>query len=120
MRKISIGILFAGFLLPVISLCQGIKFEHPENWQSLLAKAKTEGKAIFIDCYTTWCAPCKKMDTEVYIDSAVGAFVNTHYISIKLQMDTTKDDSDWIQKWANTANDLKKSMGLLPFQLTYS
>ena len=31
------------------------------TWQEAKDKARAEGKGIFVDVYTTWCAPCKKM-----------------------------------------------------------
>ena len=36
------------------------------------AKAKAENKLIFIDCYTQWCGPCKKMSKEVFPQASVG------------------------------------------------
>ena len=38
----------------------GIRFEEKATWQQILDKAKKENKFILVDCYTTWCGPCKK------------------------------------------------------------
>ncbi len=59
MRKILMGIVLIGIFSPFISVGQGINFENLESWSSLLFKAKSEGKILFVDCYTTWCAPCE-------------------------------------------------------------
>ena len=99
MKKIKIiiySLLFIG-VLPIKSFAQGIRFENGLSWQQLLVKAKNENKYIFIDCYATWCVPCKQMDNEVYPDSALGKFINSLFISAKMQMDTTKTDGDEVK-----------------------
>ncbi len=87
---------------------QGINFQNELNWQQVVAKAKKEKKYIFVDCYATWCGPCKKMDKEVYPSQKVGAFFNNKFISIKLQMDSTKQDNEEVKKWHQTAADFMK------------
>ena len=37
---------------------QGISF-YEGNLQDVFEKAKSENKLVFVDCYTTWCGPCK-------------------------------------------------------------
>lgn len=56
-------------------------------WNAILEKAKAENKMIFIDCYTSWCGPCKIIAKTVFKDSAVAAFMNAHFISIKSDME---------------------------------
>lgn len=73
-------------LLPSLLTAQGIQFEHG-TWAETLAKAKTEGKLVFVDAVTSWCGPCKMMAKEVFPDSTVGAFFNQHFLSIKLDME---------------------------------
>ncbi len=73
-------------LLPMASFSQGIQFEHG-TWSETLAKAKTEGKLVFLDAMTSWCGPCKMMAKEVFTDSLVGAFFNAHFVSIKMDME---------------------------------
>jgi thioredoxin-related protein len=71
---------------------QGINFENVPGWKEVLAKAKKEKKAIFVDSYTTWCGPCKQMDKDVFPVKEVGDFFNANFISFKLQMDKTATD----------------------------
>jgi len=81
------------------SMNPGIHFEFGLDWEQILAKAKVENKTIFIDCYTTWCGPCKEMENSVYSLEKVGNFFNDKFISVKAQMDTSKKDDDAVKKW---------------------
>jgi thioredoxin-related protein len=83
---------------------QGIEFEHGLTWIQVRERAASEGKFIFVDAYATWCVPCKQMDAKVYNLSKVGDFINKHFLSIKLQLDTSKEDNEDIKKWHETAN----------------
>mmetsp|Transcript_32707 Transcript_32707/g.43055 ORF Transcript_32707/g.43055 Transcript_32707/m.43055 type:complete len:200 (-) Transcript_32707:278-877(-) len=35
-----------------------------EEWEGIFAKAKEDGKVIFVDFYSTWCKPCEKVKPE--------------------------------------------------------
>jgi len=94
---------------------KGVKFEQLKNWDDILAKARTENKDIFVDCYTTWCGYCKKMDKEVYVDSAVGSYLNQRYISVRVQIDSTAYDNQIVKNWYNTAKKFKESYGFSGF-----
>lgn len=65
---------------------QGIVF-HDGDWLSALEKAGRENKLIFMDAYTTWCGPCKMMDKQTFVDSAVGALYNAKFINVKMNME---------------------------------
>ena len=41
--------------------------------EKALEKAKTEDKYVFIDCYTSWCGPCKMMAEKILPLEEVGA-----------------------------------------------
>ena len=78
------------------------------SWQEIKQKAKNQNKYIFVDCYATWCKPCKQMDTEVYTVDSVGEYLNAEFISVKVQMDQTNKDDASIKSWYKTAKDIAK------------
>lgn len=90
--------LALGLLINLPADAQGVKFQEGLTWKQLLKKAKEENKYIFVDCYTTWCGPCKAMDKEVYPDTSVGAILNDKFIAVKMQMDKTPKDNEAIQQ----------------------
>ncbi len=51
------------------------------------AKANKENKLIFIDCFTTWCGPCKSMSKKIFTQKDVGDFYNKNFICVKMDMD---------------------------------
>jgi len=76
------------------------------NWTQIKEKALQENKYIFLDCFTTWCGPCKRMEKEVYTNDTVGDYFNTKFISVKVQMDKTKKDDKRVQSWYQAAEDI--------------
>jgi thioredoxin-related protein len=87
----------------------GITWVDNLTWQQVLKKAKKEKKYIFVDCFTTWCGPCKKMDKDVYTNDSVGDLLNAIFISVKLQMDSTKVDNDFTRSWYKTARQMEST-----------
>jgi thioredoxin-related protein len=73
-------------LLPFILTAQGVSFESSE-WKSILAKAKTENKIIFMDAFTVWCGPCKMMSNQTFPNKEVGDFYNRNFVSVKMDME---------------------------------
>ncbi|HUM50521.1 MAG TPA: thioredoxin family protein, partial [Chitinophagales bacterium] len=65
----------------------GIQFEEKATWKQVLDKAKKENKFILVDCYTTWCGPCKWMTKEVFPKASVGEAINPNYISSAFDME---------------------------------
>lgn len=93
----------------------GIRFEHGLSWEQLKAKAKAENKYIFVDAYTTWCAPCKLMDREVYPNDTVGDHMNEKFISLKVQMDSTGRDNEEVKRWYADARFLNREYRIQGF-----
>jgi thiol-disulfide isomerase/thioredoxin len=64
----------------------GMDFRHG-SYKEVLAESKKTGKLVFIDSYTSWCAPCKWMEKNVFINDTVAEFYNKHFINYKIDME---------------------------------
>lgn len=64
----------------------GIQFED-SSFAEALKKAKDQGKLLFMDCFTTWCGPCKMMSNQVFKQKFVGDFFNQNLVSLKMDME---------------------------------
>ena len=65
----------------------GIRFEKNMAWKEIKAKAASQDRLIFVDAYTTWCGPCKKMAREVFPQKEVANFYNKHFINVQIDME---------------------------------
>jgi len=89
-------LILAMTLLSVSGIfAQGIEFEHG-TFDEALAKAKKENKLIFMDCYTTWCGPCKHLAKNIFTQKEVGDFYNKEFVNYK--MDCEKGEGPAIAK----------------------
>ena len=69
-----------------------------------LEKAKKEamksGKLIFIDAYTDWCGPCKRMAATSFKDLAVGQLFNANFINLKIEMEKNPEGPGIARKYS--------------------
>ncbi len=65
----------------------GIKFVENKTFNQALDLAKKENKLLFIDCYTSWCGPCKMMARDVFTQKIVGDYFNPKFICMKVDME---------------------------------
>src|SRR6185437_531134 len=83
-----------------------INFRNVKDWKEIVKVARSENKGIFVDCYATWCGPCKYMDNNTYLESGVAAFYNRQFVSIRVQCDTGKSDDPHVKSWYADAREL--------------
>jgi len=115
MKKIFFLILMYPCILTYAQNEKGIKFETGLSWEAIKAKARAENKYIFVDCYTTWCKPCKAMDKYVYERDNVGDYMNARFINVKVQMDTTRQDNEAIKQWYHDAHVIRQQFKVNSF-----
>ena len=87
MKKIVLLSLF--YFLSIAVYAQGVIFEDLTLKQAL-TKAKSDNnhpQLIFIDCYTSWCGPCKEMTEKVFPLKICGDFFNANFINLAFDME---------------------------------
>ncbi|MGL5789798.1 MAG: thioredoxin family protein [Bacteroidales bacterium] len=81
-------------LIASLSLCllsanaqnRSVKFEE-KPLSEVIEIANNQGKLVFLDCYTSWCGPCKRMASDVFTLDRVADFFNSKFVNIKIDME---------------------------------
>ncbi|SDK65769.1 Protein of unknown function, DUF255 [Pedobacter sp. ok626] len=89
MKKIIIAMItLCAFNMGVKAQQEGKSIMFVQGTLSdVLSQAKKANKLVFIDCYTSWCGPCKMMEKHVFTNDTVGSFFNQTFINYKMDME---------------------------------
>lgn len=64
-----------------------LNFMRSKYLSDVLDKAKKDKKLVFVDMYADWCAPCKVMDDELYMNEDFSDIINKDFISYKVDVE---------------------------------
>lgn len=102
MKKI-VGVLF--FAVLAVGLMSsfagdkgGIEFSQV-SLEKAQKQASKSGKLIFIDAYTDWCGPCKRMAATTFMDPEVAEFFNENFVNLKVEMEKDADGPEIAQRY---------------------
>ena len=59
------------------------------TFEQLYDSLQQKPKKVFIDFYADWCAPCKRMDKEVFSSEAIQNKLNKEYYAVKFDVEST-------------------------------
>lgn len=76
----------------------GISFDKI-SLEKAKKQAKKEGKLIFIDCYTSWCGPCKRMAATTFQEDEVAKLFNKNFINLKIDIEKDDDGADVARRY---------------------
>jgi len=72
--------------VPVTAADQIKWYSHEEG----TALGVSESKKVFINFYADWCKFCKTMDRLTFQDAGIVSYLNTYFISIKVDVEREK------------------------------
>jgi thioredoxin-related protein len=76
--------------------------------QALEAQKKSPRK-IIVDVYTSWCGPCKMMDSNTFTNADVINYINKNYYAIKFNAESPEAVSFKGQNYGNPNYDPNKT-----------
>ena len=76
-------------LIPGFAFAQenGVKFLENVSFAQAMEQAKNANKMLFVDCYTSWCGPCKMMLRDVFPQKSVADYFNPKFVCAKFDME---------------------------------
>lgn len=84
---------YFAFLLTIFYVNYGYtqKLEIVEqNYEKALKLASKQDKLIFVDFYTTWCKPCKKLDQLIFKNDSISKILEKDFILLKYNAEKDK------------------------------
>lgn len=75
------------YAIPSFAEEGGVSFVEGKTFAEILQQAKQENKLVFMDCYTSWCGPCKMMANKVFPKKEMGDYFNPRYVCVKFDME---------------------------------
>lgn len=91
MRIMIAVVLLIGTTMLAHAQNRSIRFEENKGWKEVVRQAKKEKKLIFMDCYTSWCGPCKYLAKNIFTQDSVADFFNGRFVNVKYDMEKSAD-----------------------------
>ena len=87
-KRIILFILIMTLPVSVFTQVNFIEVVTAADMDAAKKKANDGMLMLFVDVYASWCGPCKMMDAQVYPDPALSAYMNKHFVSVRMDGET--------------------------------
>lgn len=74
-----------------------INFHHGDM-KTVINRAQSEDKLIFVDVYASWCTSCKLMEESTFRSEDVTDLINDHYVPVKLNIESLEGEIFAVQE----------------------
>lgn len=86
-KRMLFVVLFSISFLLAFGNNTEVNFIKTDSFEEVQEEAKIQNRPIFVDFHAAWCAPCKKVDKEVFNNSEVATFMNENFVNYKVNIE---------------------------------
>lgn len=87
------------FLSPVQAAPPAGDFPWQRWTDEVFARAQRENKFVLLSLQSWWCPWCHTMNEETFTDPKVRAYIDAHYIPVRVDQDSRPDISQRYERW---------------------
>ncbi len=86
MKKTLLAFVFGMLTLSVFPQKEALFLDN-EPWENVLKQAQKANKKVFVDCYTSWCVPCKHLMNVIFPQKIVSDYLDSTFICVKYDIE---------------------------------
>lgn len=102
------------FTCTITAFSQQAKAVHWLTFEQLSDSIQKQPKKVLIDFYADWCAPCLKMQRDVFTDEKIIRELNENYYAVKMNVESRDTMYFGNQKFVNKRSKRRNSVHEIP------